>query len=384
MAKHSPRARDVNHSNVLQREHRAVEEGTGSAVTRDFYCHRCSCKVTEYAHADGRAEELADVALYLCRTCAAEAQRKGTETVGEYRILQRLGRGGISVVYKAWHAPTCRLVALKKVVPESSSREGAEEVFQKEVKVMQTLIHPHIVRLIDYRMVEKPYYLVYEYLPNGDLYTYVQKHTVSVTDICRIFCQVLEGLEYMHRKGIVHRDVKPHNILLTLDKKAKLGDFSCVKNLHEDGILKGDHGGLPFLTPEEILNHDYVKSSTDVYAVGVSLYYILTDTFPFHFASPEEIIKAFLIKKKPKDPIDMVLQHKKELESELRRVIGNSILREDRILIQSYRKDIPATLAAIIDKSVAKNEENRFKSAQEMREALVLYLTDECASMKRS
>ena len=104
---------------------------------------------------------------------------------------------------------------------------------------------------------------------------------------------------------------------------------------------------------------------------GISLYYILTDHFPFHHQTPQDLIKAFLKEKNPEDPLAMIFQHKKELESSFISNTSKSILEEDRIPVQCYRKDLPSELAEIINKSVKQNKDERFGSAREMRGALL-------------
>ena len=346
------------------------------SLTKDFYCHRCSCKVTERANTDGRAAELADVALYLCDACAKKEQKKvDIEKISEYRILQKVGGGGMSAIYEAWHTSTYRLVALKKIFSTVAAREGAEGFFQREAHIIQNLIHPHIVRLIDYRIGGNQFYFVFEYLPGGDLYTFTRRKVVSITELCTIFCQVLDALHYMHMKGFVHRDIKPHNILLTQDRRGKLSDFTLTMNVNEVDMTQSDLGRtLLFMAPEEIVNHNYVSPQADVYSAGVSFYNALTNKFPFSSPKPEEIIRAFSKKKKSKDLVETILEYKGDLESEFRTAFENSILREDRIPVQYYRRDISPGLATIIDKSVMRNKEDRFKSAQEMRDVLLAYL----------
>ncbi|KYK35160.1 MAG: serine/threonine protein kinase [Theionarchaea archaeon] len=352
-------------------------DNTSVAVVRNPYCYSCSQEVAAHAYADGRAEELADIVLYLCGTCAAQQQKKvDINHIGEYRILEILGRGGMSVVYKAWHEPTCRVVALKRIVPEVAAYKRAQEVFQHEIDVMQDLIHPCIIHLIDHKIAEHQFYFVYEYMSKGDLHSYAHRSNVSTTDICRIFCQILEGLDYVHKKGYVHRDVKLKNMLITEGGKGKLSDFTLAQKLHEPGMAGSDvKRAIFFLAPEEIRDPKYVNPSADVYAVGVSMYYILSGRSPFHVSKSKKTIENFLKGKKFETPSEMVSKYGKELESAFFDPIRESILEDDRIPIQHYRKDLPSELACIVDKSVMRNERERFKSAQELRDALMTYLT---------
>lgn len=331
-------------------------ERTVPRAPRDFYCHQCQCTVTSFAHADGRAEELANVALYLCDVCAQKEQKAEMRKIGEYRILQELGRGGMGVVYEAMHEPTHRLVALKKILPEVAVNDRARKLFQREMSVLQSLTHEYIVQLFDHGNIGEEFYFISEYLPGGALSAYAPDNCrdyLCVGEICRIFFQVLEGLDFAHKKGFVHRDIKPQNILLTKDRKGKLSDFGLAKNLNDAGMTRmGEVAGtLVFMSPEQILNYKNVRPPADVYSVGVSLYYMLTGKFPYNFPTQNDVIKAVLRGKAPKSPIVLILE-------------------EDRIPIQYYRKDLPSELAEVANKSVRKKEKNRFKSAQEMRNAL--------------
>lgn len=332
-----------------------------SHPVRNYYCFKCEGKVTAYADADGRSEELADIALYLCDNCTSKEQKKvDIKKIGEYRILKELGRGGMGVVYEAWHEPTHRLVALKKMLPEITTDEKSNKIFQREMSVMMDLTHPNIVRLIDQGMIGKEHYFVSEYLLGGDvdnLLTEVYKSPLPIDKACNIICQILDGLEYAHQKGFVHRDIKPMNMLITTDGVAKVCDFGLARNFEEvgqSGITKeGDAAGtILFMAPEQILNYKYVKPPADVYSVGVSLYYILSGKYPFNFSSPyEQKIIEMLEGKKLKDPVLIILE-------------------DEPIPIKKKRKDIPSTIAKVVDKSIRKNEKNRFQSAKEMKKAL--------------
>lgn len=285
-----------------------------SRPTREFYCRICQRNTTEYANADGLAEELADIALYLCDRCVQKEQKRvDIGRIGEYRILQELGRGGMGIVYKAWHEPTRRLVALKKILPESAVDERAKKLFQREMTIMEKLVHRNIVRLIDHGSRGNEFYFISEYLPGGNMFSYVsdaQRSHAPVSEVLRIFCQILEGLDYAHKKGFIHRDVKPHNMLLTEDGNGKLSDFGLSKNLNETGMTRTGEvaGTYLFMAPEQIIDYRNVKPSSDVYSVGVSLYYVLTGKHPYGLLGEERGIRRILKKEKPRGPIAMILE----------------------------------------------------------------------------
>lgn len=343
----------------------------------NFSCCRCLRPLTDSVNADGRAEELADVALYLCESCAKKEQKKtDIERISCYRILRKLGRGWTTVVYEARHEPTGRLVALRRILPESIKDEWATDLFRHETMLMHDFVHSHIVRLIDYRLEEEDLYAVHEYMPGGDLYTYALTNPVPPHRLSQMICQILEGLDYMHRRGVVHRDVKPHNMLLTESETCKLSDFGLAKKAGSPEVLKmsGPLGPLWFTAPEQIEDFESVNPSADVYSAGVSLYHILAGKFPISFPSMQETMKAVLGEKAPKNLVDAMQddRYKKQIFSEHWKAVKKSILKEDRVPIQHYREDLPSGLAAIVDKSVMRNEKQRYKSAREMRDALII------------
>ncbi len=350
-----------------------------SKIAKDFYCCKCS-RTVKTADEDGRAGELADAALYMCPACAEKEQKKSDiKKMGSYKILFKLGRGGATAVYEAWHEPTGRVGALRRILPECTGFDWARALFEHEIKVMQPLVHPHVVRLIDHTLGEEPLYSVYEYLPGGDLHTSAHRGNVHVPELCRMICQVLEGLEYIHQKGLVHRDIKPHNMLLTSDGRCKLGDFNLAKKMGDPEVLKTDKtlGPLGFTSPEQVLNFEKVKPPADVYSAGVSLYYVLTRGFPIKVPSIKETMKALFKENAPRDLVEAMKdeRYRKRIFSEHWEVVKKSILKDDRVPIQSYRKDLPSELAEIVDRSVMRDETRRFGSARELRDALAAYLS---------
>jgi eukaryotic-like serine/threonine-protein kinase len=301
---------------------------------------------------------------YLCSTCAGANQREVSPVrMGEYRILEEIGRGGMAVVYKAWHEPTRRLVALKKLLPTDAGNQKASQLLQREMAVLQKLVHPNIVRLIDQSTFGNESYFACEYMDGGDLdklVTEIRRAPLSIEDGCRFICQILTGLEWAHEHGIIHRDIKPANILLRQTDPetlvAKLSDFGLAKSFADAGASfitrRGDAGGtLLYMAPEQILNYRYVKPPSDLYSVGISLYYLLTGRLPFHFPSPLDRIRGELAGKKYKDEIRIVLE-------------------DDPIPICDQSCKIPADLASVVDRSIHKQEKDRFRSATEMKESI--------------
>lgn len=346
-------------------ERKKVAKIKPAPISRIYQCAGCNRDVSHTANKDGRAEELSDIALYLCDDCASREQKEvDIQKIKDYRILRELGRGGMGVVYKAWHKPTGRLVALKKILPEVAMDNKTNKLFQREMAVMSDLIHPNIVRLIDQGMIGKEHYFVAEYLPEGDvdrLVTKVYNGSVPIKEAGDIICQTLEGLEYAHQKGFIHRDIKPQNILLAKNRRgdmvAKISDFGLSKSYEkagQSGMTKpGESGGSPlFMAPEQFTNYRFVKPPADVYSVGVTLYYLLTARYQFRFPTPHDLLKGLLKGEKPKDPILIILE-------------------DPPIPIRKQNPNIPEDLAKVVDKAIRKNVRERFQTARELKEAIL-------------
>jgi len=329
-----------------------------------FYCHK---DVSRAADVDGRAEELADVVFHVCEDCISREQEVvDIPEIKDYRILKELGRGGMGVVYKAWHKPTHRIVALKKMLPGVAMDEKANKLFQREMAVMGNLIHPNIVRLIDQGMIGKEHYFVSEYLPDGDtddLVVRVYKGPVPIKEACQIIYQALEGLEFAHKKGFIHRDIKPPNILLSKNRNgeqvAKLTDFGLSKNYEKAGhsgmTVRGETSGTPFfMAPEQFTNYRFVRPPADVYSIGVTLYYLLAAKYQFRFPSPLDQVKGLLKEERPKDPILIILE-------------------DPPIPIREQNPRIPEALAEVVDKAIKRDEKERFQSAGELKAAIEGY-----------
>lgn len=306
-------------------------------------CFSCGQHKVKNANDDRRYDELEDIALYLCNDCVEKFQdiNINFNELEDYRILKELAEGVFGKVYLALHKKTNRLVALKKMRAELTLDEKSGKLFQREMKILQNLIHPNIVRLIDQGVVDGEHYFISEYLPVGDI-EYLKGEKNLHLQKFMIICQILEGLEYAHQMGYVHRDIKPSNILLTKDGMAKISDFGLARNYekHESGIDRTGEvkGSSLFMSPELLLNYKYVKPSADVYSVGCTLYYLLTGELPYEYTSRAHNLIE-------------------------------SILSDKRIPVER-KIDIPEPLARVVNKSIMRNEDNRYASAKEMKEEI--------------
>ncbi|MGD8535720.1 MAG: serine/threonine-protein kinase [Candidatus Aminicenantes bacterium] len=228
-------------------------------------------------------------------------------TLGEYKIIKELGRGGMGVVYLAEHQRLLKKYALK-VLPQTFSEDPQlVERFHNEARVMAELNHPNIVKVVNMSCEETTYYLVMEYIESEtgapkNLHQLMREHGGQIPENLaeRIALDILSALETAHERGIIHRDIKPANILLDKDGTAKVADFGLVKILGGDdrtatkrvtltaeGLVLGTYD---FMSPEQKAGKP-VDLRTDIYAVGVIIYSMLTGRKPEgRFNLPSEII----------------------------------------------------------------------------------------------
>ncbi len=271
------------------------------------------------------------------------------DTIPGYHIVRRLGAGGMGVVYEARRQSTGERVAVKTIIPAAGSPQNRCHLFLREGEVLSQLQHPHIVRFIEMREHEGQLFLAMEFVETVDLRSLAVSLTVQreVQLFCGVLCQVLDALQHAHELGLVHRDVKPQNILVSRDGRklhAKLSDFGLAKNYHQAGLSQltedGDlRGTLAFMPLEQFRNSRYAKPAVDIYASGATLYWYLTGKSPL-----------------PRAPRDF---------ADLEAMLSSSTP------LSSLRPDVPKRLAEIIHCCLAPEPQHRFSTAGELRMALL-------------
>ena len=228
---------------------------------------------------------------FQARRCLAN--RPQGMVVGRYVLLDRIGSGSMGRVYKAHHAMMDRTVALKIIAPEIASNERVVARFQREMKLVGRLDHPNVVRAFDADQIHRILYIVMEYVTGKSLGELVKKHPIPAADMAEYAFQAALGLAHAHEQGIVHRDVKPSNILLTDDRKIKVLDLglgvlmeadSAATFATADGIAVGT---VDYMSPEQACGRE-VDGRSDLYGLGCSIYYLLTGKLPFPGSSPIE------------------------------------------------------------------------------------------------
>lgn len=266
------------------------------------------------------------------------SQLQPGESLGPYQIVSQVGKGGMATVYKAFHAPTNRYVAVK-VLPDSlSENEEFINRFRQEVRTIANLQHPQILPVFDYGEDKGQMYMVMRYLDSGTLKERMETR-LGLKEIDRLFSQLLQALEYAHAHGIVHRDIKPSNALVDSDDNLFLTDFGIAKILEKQTQLTeaGALIGTPdYMSPEQAQGMPLDRRS-DIYSLGVILYEMVTGHVPFEAETPLAVILKHIHDPLPPPSL---------------RVPGLS----------------PA-IEAVILKSLAKKPEDRFATCKEFLDA---------------
>jgi Tol biopolymer transport system component/tRNA A-37 threonylcarbamoyl transferase component Bud32 len=232
------------------------------------------------------------------------AARLAAALAGRYRIERQLGQGGMATVYLAQDLKHNRRVAIKVLRPELAVALGAER-FLREIETIATLQHPHILGLIDSGQVEDTAYYVTPFVDGGSLRQRLSREgELPIHDAVRILSQVADALAFAHLHGVVHRDIKPDNVLLT-GRHALVADFGVAKALLRAGdderlTSTGISIGTPiYMAPEQAAADPHVDHRADIYAVGILGYEMLTGVPPFQGLSPQQILAAKVTEEPP-------------------------------------------------------------------------------------
>ncbi len=236
----------------------------------------------------GRVRATTEKSLSLAPTAFA-SNRGG----GRYRIEKELGRGGMGVVYQAFDMTLERTVALKTLPPELARDEALAVRFVNEARVLARLSHAHIVPIYDLGRDPDLLWMAMELLEGGSLADRVSAHgRLSVADIRSLCRQAALAMGYAHRQGIVHRDFKPHNVLLTSDGIPKVADFGLARLMASPHLTQAGMvlGSPTFMSPEQAGGRE-VDGRTDVYALGATLFWLCAGRGPFEGDARVVIVK---------------------------------------------------------------------------------------------
>ena len=214
----------------------------------------------------------------------------------QLEILERVGQGGMGVVYTARQLHLNRIVALK-IVHHAAQDGTFTERFEQEARALARLNHPNIVQVYDFGFAEGVHYLIMEHVAGVNLRQVLRARELDPAKALNVVVQICEGLQYAHEQGVVHRDIKPENILLTPDGRVKIADFGLAKVLEPSNIPftltgAGDvMGTAHYMAPEQLQTPHDVDHRADIYSLGVVFYEMLTGELPMgRFAAPSEVV----------------------------------------------------------------------------------------------
>ena len=263
------------------------------------------------------------------------------KVVGTYKIIDKIGEGGMGSVYKGIDEMLEREVAIKVLRPELASQERVVERFRTEAKTLAKLNHTNIATVFNFIHQDELYFMVMEFV-RGETFDHIIRKTGAMVfeQAIAMFCHALDGLEHAHSMGIIHRDIKPANIMLSDTGIVKVMDFGIARVLGTSRMTKQGNiiGTIEYMSPEQVRGEE-TDARSDIYAAGILLYEMLTGRVPFESKSEFELMKA-QIEEPPPPP-------------------GN---------FASY---IPAQAEQAIMRALAKKPEARYQSASEFRQELL-------------
>jgi serine/threonine protein kinase len=270
-------------------------------------------------------------------------------SIGKYKVLERIGSGGMGSVYLCEHKLMRRRVAIKVLPTAKAEEPSALERFQREARVVAALDHPNIVRAYDIDQEDKLHFLVMEYIDGSSLQEIVKRHgPLSIARACHYIRQAAAGLHHAYQVAhIVHRDIKPGNILVDRQGVVKILDMGLARFFHdEEEILTRKYdenvlGTADYLAPEQALDSHDVDIRADLYSLGATFYFCLTGNTPFN----EGTVAQKLIWHQTRQPKP----------------------------VRSLRPEVPEGIAAVIEKLMAKDREQRYQKPAEVVEALALW-----------
>ena len=271
---------------------------------------------------------------------------EGAVLNSRYQLLERIGTGGMADVFRARDLMLERSVAIKVLHETYSDDKSFQDRFKQEARAAANLSHPNIVTVHDFGFDNGQLFIVMEYIPGKDLKTILrQRGRYSVEDAIPLIVQACAGIGYAHRAGLVHCDIKPHNMIVTPDSRLKVTDFGIARALstiQPDERADVVWGSPQYFSPEQATG-EAPSPSSDVYSLGIVLYEILTGALPFNAPTSDELARMHL---------------------------------EDQpIPISEYIPDVPPALEEIVTKVLSKEPSARYRTADQLGRVLLRFGT---------
>jgi len=264
---------------------------------------------------------------------------KGTTFAGRYQLIEELGRGGMGVVYKAEDTKLKRTVALKFLPPELTHIADVKDRFMREAQAAAALDHPNICTVYEFDEAEEKTFISMAYVEGKSLRKSLESGPLELDEALRIATQVAEGLQIAHKKGIIHRDIKSANIMVTEDNQAKIMDFGLARMtggtlITQEGTAMGT---IAYMSPEQAQGEE-VDHRTDIWSFGVVLYELFTGQLPFKGEQDQAVVYSIL-NRKPKP-------------------------------LAELRSEIPVSIGQVVDKALEKNPDERYQQIDELLDDL--------------
>ena len=264
---------------------------------------------------------------------------KGSTFAGRYKIIEELGRGGMGVVYKTDDTKLKRMVALKFLPPELTHIPEVHERFMREAQAAAALDHPNICTVHEFDEAEEKSYISMAYIEGQSLRKKIESGTLELEEALRIATQVAEGLQEAHKKGVIHRDIKSANIMVTEKNQAKIMDFGLArvtggKLVTQEGVTMGT---VAYMSPEQARG-EKVDHRSDIWSWGAVLYEMLTGKLPFR--------------------------------GEHEHAMVYSILKENPKTITDLRSEIPVSIEQVVNKALEKDLDKRYQNTDELLDDL--------------
>jgi serine/threonine protein kinase len=294
-----------------------------------IYCGKCAAPL--------KSPE--EISITKTLVTPAERLQKGSTIARRYKIIKELGRGGMGVVYKAEDTKLKRTVALKFLPPELTHISEVKERFMREAQAAAALDHPNICTVHEFDEAEEKTFISMAYVEGQSLKKKIESGPLEIDEALRIATQVAEGLQEAHKKGVVHRDIKSSNIMVTEQDHAKIMDFGLARVAGGTLVTKEGTtmGTIAYMSPEQARGEE-VDHRSDIWSLGVVLYEMFSGQLPFKGEHDQAVVY--------------------------------SILKEKPGSITNLRPDVPMSIEQVVGKALEKDPDKRYQQIEELLDDL--------------